>query len=221
MIIGHRGASGHALENGWAAFRLAADPGAFRCHGVELDIHSTADGIPVVHHDEVIHTGEAIAELSAAELSTRPLRDGTPVPTLEEVLAAFPGLELFIEAKALPPAADETLLRLIAGAPAPARCHVHAFDHRIIARLHERAPALSLGVLSTSWPVDPVGPVLAAGAGTLWMEWSLIDRELVSRCHAEGIAVIAWTVNGVAEAKRLTALGVDGLCGNWPERLRG
>jgi glycerophosphoryl diester phosphodiesterase len=32
--------------------------------------------------------------------------------------------------------------------------------------------------------------------------------------------VFAWTVNSRRDAERLTALGVAGLCGNWPERLR-
>ncbi|MBN1248085.1 MAG: glycerophosphodiester phosphodiesterase, partial [Anaerolineae bacterium] len=48
LVIGHRGASAHAPENTLAAFRLARDAGA---DGVELDVHLTADGVPVVIHN--------------------------------------------------------------------------------------------------------------------------------------------------------------------------
>ena len=48
MIIAHRGASDHALENTLPAFALASRFGADMW---ELDVHNTADGIPVISHD--------------------------------------------------------------------------------------------------------------------------------------------------------------------------
>jgi glycerophosphoryl diester phosphodiesterase len=217
LIIGHRGASGRALENSLAAFRLAGEEG---CDGVELDVHLSRDGELIVHHDPEIPGGESIAALSLAEIRVRPLGDGHPAPTLAEVLAATAGLDVYIEAKTLPAEADARLLELIRADPTPARLHVHAFDHRIIARLARQAPLLSLGVLSASYPIDPIGPARDAGANTLWQARDLIDASLVARCREAGIAVIAWTVNDATEAARLTALGVAGLCGNWPDRLR-
>jgi glycerophosphoryl diester phosphodiesterase len=217
LIIAHRGSSGRELENSLAAFRRAA---AEVCDGVELDIHTTRDGEFLVHHDQALPSGELISALSLAELSKIPLADGFPAPTLAEALAATGELDVYIEAKTLPQAADDALLELIRTDLKPARLHVHAFDHRIIARLAARSPSLSLGVLSSSYPVDPVGPVLGAGARTLWQQRDLIDQELVTRCTNAGITIIAWTVNDIAEARRLRSLGVAGLCGNWPERMR-
>ncbi len=48
LNIAHRGASAVAPPNTLAAFRRAADLGA---DGVELDVHLSADGVPVVIHD--------------------------------------------------------------------------------------------------------------------------------------------------------------------------
>ena len=48
LIIAHRGASGEAPENTLAAFELALRQGA---GGIELDVHLSSDGIPVVIHD--------------------------------------------------------------------------------------------------------------------------------------------------------------------------
>jgi glycerophosphoryl diester phosphodiesterase len=46
--IGHRGASKEFRENTLPAFQRAIELGA---DGVELDVHVTADGVAVVHHD--------------------------------------------------------------------------------------------------------------------------------------------------------------------------
>lgn len=200
-----------------AAFRLAVSE---RCDGIELDIHVTADGAIVVHHDPLLANGEPIAALTLGQVRERPLTDGSLIPTLSEVMASTGSLDLFIEAKSLPPSADGGLLALLASDPKPARLHIHAFDHRIIARLTKRDPTLSLGVLSSSYPVDPLQQLRDAGARTLWQEAQMIDQALVDSCREAGIGVIAWTVNSVKEAARLTGLGVTGLCGNWPERLR-
>lgn len=220
LVIGHRGASGHALENSLEAFRLCVDNSDFRCVGVELDIHTAADGELVVHHDAVLADGRAIAALTGAGLASVLLPDGSPLPTLAQALKVLAPIEVFIEAKGLSQAGQERLLALLRGHPAPERLHVHAFDHRIIRRLHEADSSLSLGVLSSSYPLDVPSPVLRAGATTLWQEWHLIDREMVERCASDGIRVIAWTVNDDHAARRLREMGVAGVCGNWPERLR-
>ncbi|MEX2642455.1 MAG: glycerophosphodiester phosphodiesterase family protein [Acetobacterales bacterium] len=48
VVIAHRGASGLAPENTLAAFRKAIGAGA---DGMEFDVHLSADGHVVVHHD--------------------------------------------------------------------------------------------------------------------------------------------------------------------------
>jgi glycerophosphoryl diester phosphodiesterase len=215
--LAHRGASGHAPENTLDAFRAALSLGA---DGVELDVHTTADRQLVVHHDPVIPGLGPIATLRWREVAQVPRPGSRPVPLLEEALAALGDLEVWVEVKALPSEADTHLLAVLAAGPSPSRCAVHGFDHRVVARLGRRNPGLRRGVLSTSYPLDPIGPVLAAGAQALWQEWHLIDPDLVGRAHDAGIEVIAWTVNDRGDAEALAAIGVDALCGNYPERLR-
>lgn len=189
------------------------------CDGIELDIHATADGEFVVHHDPTLSDGARIDDLLLREVLERRLADGAPPPRLADVLTAFPTLSIYIEAKSLPPEYDLALLALMAADPRPDRLHVHAFDHRIIARLSRIQPNGSYGVLSASYPIDPVWQALEAGAQTLWQEHHLIDAALVKACAAAGVRVIAWTVNDATSAARLRAMGVAGLCGNWPDRL--
>jgi glycerophosphoryl diester phosphodiesterase len=67
--------------------------------------------------------------------------------------------------------------------------------------------------------VDPVAVLRASGATTLWQDWTMIDQALVDAVHAADAKVIAWTVNDPAATATLAAMGVDGLCGNFPDRL--
>jgi glycerophosphoryl diester phosphodiesterase len=220
LIIAHRGASGHAVENSMAAFRAAAHPAhQGRADGIELDVHLTSDGEIVVYHDFELPNGTPLGHASLSMVRATILADGSTIPTLAEVMAAIPDVALFVEAKGLPPSADSRLLEVLQTGSS-GRVHVHSFDHRVSFRLARANAPVTLGVLSRSYPIDPVTPVLDAGASTLWQEARWVDRELVERCHGAGVAVVAWTVNEEAQAQDLTRLGVDGLCGNWPERLR-
>jgi glycerophosphoryl diester phosphodiesterase len=38
--------------------------------------------------------------------------------------------------------------------------------------------------------------------------------------HDAGFSLIAWTVNEIGDLERMARLGVDGLCGNYPDRIR-
>lgn len=174
----------------------------------------------MVHHDPDLPGVGEIARLDAAAVRRGRLPDGEPIPTLGEALRALAGLDVWIEVKALPPGHDARLLAALAGGPTPERYAVHSFDHRIVRRLGAAWPDLPRGILLSSYLVDPVAAARAAGAATVWQEWHLVDRELVTRLAAAGMGVIAWTVNDDAHARRLAELGVAGLCGNHPDRLR-
>lgn len=216
MVIAHRGASGHAPENSLEAFFVAASLGA---DGVELDVHATADGAIVVHHDPVIGGIGPIRDLPFDRAREVRLSNGEAIPLLAEVLETVPALEVWIEVKELDPRWDGRLLELIDRDRRPDRCGVHSFDHRLIARLASQRPTLRRGILSTSYLLDPAAQLPGTGATALWQEWHLVDRQLVERMGGAGVGVIAWTVNETRDATILAGLGVAGLCGNYPERL--
>jgi glycerophosphoryl diester phosphodiesterase len=217
QVIAHRGASAEALENSLAAFRRAVALGA---DGIELDVHSTLDGAFVVHHDPVVPGVGPIAAHSLEQLRVRSLPNGEPLPTLEEALEAAGALDVWVEVKALEPAHDSALLGLLRRSPHPERYSVHSFDHRVVQRLCVGHPELRGGALLTAYLMDPVRALADAHASVLWQEWSMIDRKLVDHVHESGRTIIAWTVDAPAELVRLSALGVDGLCTNHPDRAR-
>jgi glycerophosphoryl diester phosphodiesterase len=217
LVLAHRGASGHALENSREAFRRAVELGA---DGVELDIHATADGSLVVHHDPILPGIGAIAQLDTGEVVRAKLQNGESVPLLGEVLDIIGEREVWVEVKSLAGGVDANLLRTLDSGPAPDRYAVHSFDHRIIARLARLRPTLRRGILLASRPIDIVPLLTAAGAGSLWLVRHFVERETVATVHEAGAAIIAWTANQEEDIQRLTALGVDGICGDFPDRIR-
>ena len=217
FVIAHRGASSIALENSLAAFKAAAPQGA---DAVELDIHSTADGELIVHHDETID-GTHIAKSTAQAIAARRLQNGEPVPTLAQALGAIaPRLQVFIEVKTLDPRFDARLFDVMDRGPNPSGYAVHGFDHRIVRRLREKRPGLRCGVLSSSYLVRPLSAMQDAGASILWQERSVTDAALVRTLHDAGAKLFVWTVDEPADLARCVAWGVDGICTNVAARAR-
>jgi glycerophosphoryl diester phosphodiesterase len=213
-IIAHRGASRERLENTLAAFQRALDLGA---DGVELDVHCTADGTVIVHHDPVLRgtssdaslAGRPIAGLTTTQAAAFRLADGEPVPTLVEVARLLGShATLYCELKGAGTAGPSIdVLRQSGG-----RSAVHAFDHRLVAEAALQAPEIPRGVLEVSRHVDPASSLRSVSARDLWQLVEFIDDSLVRDVHAAGGRVIAWTANDPALIERLAAWGVDGLC---------
>ncbi len=188
--------------------------------GVELDVHATRDGGIVVHHDAEIPGFGPLALLSLAEARQIRIRNGETLPLLSDVLDLVGDRDVYVEVKSLPQAHDQELMAVLDRGPVPRRYSVHSFDHRIIRRLGGSCPSIRLGVLLSAYLDDPVAAMRAVGATTLWQEWHQVDEELVNRVHEAGFALIAWTVNEIGDLDRMARLGVDGLCGNYPDRIR-
>lgn len=213
-LIAHRGASRDHLENTLPAFQRALDLGA---DGVELDVHCTADGTVLVHHDAVLRgepadealAGRAIATLTTAEAASFRLPDGGAVPTLEDVSQLLRArATLYCELKGAGTA--EPALKVLRRYGGP--CAVHSFDHRMIAEAADFAPEIPRGVLEVSRHVDPTHALASADARDLWQLAEHVDEPLVRAVHAAGGRVIAWTANSPDAVERLASCGVDALC---------
>jgi glycerophosphoryl diester phosphodiesterase len=101
--LAHRGLHGDGRpENSLAAFAAAREAG----YGVELDVHLTRDGVPVVVHDRDLArlTGRPgrVARSTAAEVTGRSLA-GTAerIPTLAQALDVLGDTPTMVECKTL------------------------------------------------------------------------------------------------------------------------
>src|SRR5450631_4105167 len=93
-IVAHRGASRERPENTLAAFTRALELGA---DGIELDVHRSADGVLIVHHDAMPRAapGPTLANREIRTLTVEELSafrvGGQPIPTLAAVIEAVGG----------------------------------------------------------------------------------------------------------------------------------
>ncbi|HEU5061407.1 MAG TPA: glycerophosphodiester phosphodiesterase family protein, partial [Kofleriaceae bacterium] len=151
LVLGHRGASAHAVENTMAAFERARADGA---DGVELDVRLGRDGTLVVFHDDDLRRlagrAERIADLDAGQLARVELAGGARIPRLEEVLEATSPLLVNVEIK--PPgwrSAREVVravARCVERAAAMDRVLVSSFDAAVVALVRRTTP-LRTGLL--------------------------------------------------------------------------
>jgi glycerophosphoryl diester phosphodiesterase len=211
-VIAHRGSTANHRENTIPAFLDAVELGA---GGVELDVHATADGIVVVHHDAVLQHGDGQRPLSS--LSFGAVRHIAPhVPSLRDALAAIDArCNVYVELKARH--IEEAVMALLRGREE--WCAVHSFDHRGIQRARQLGAGVARGVLMSSYLLDPTAPLRDVAARDLWQHVDMIDEELVAAVRAHGGRVIAWTLNDLDLARRFMAWGVDGLCTDRPREI--
>ncbi|MFP5021215.1 glycerophosphodiester phosphodiesterase family protein [Pseudonocardia phyllosphaerae] len=222
-------------ENTVAAFVAAADHGLGY---VEMDVHTSADGVPFVHHDPTLDrttdaTG-AIADRTAAELDTV-LVTGTarnePLPRLADALAAIPGIRVTIELKS-DSAVLPTLGVLDEGGDFDRVC-LGSFSGRRLQRARDAAGeklCTSMGALAITalraraWGVPsallpaPSG-VFAQVPPTHGPIPVAADPRFVAAAHGLGREVHVWTVDAVADMHRLLDDGVDGLLSDRPDLL--
>jgi glycerophosphoryl diester phosphodiesterase len=184
----------------------ALDLGA---QGIEIDVHATADGILVVHHDAEISDGRALASLSRREAAAVEIGPGIRIPLLDDVLDAVRGRAfLFIETKV--EGLEFPLMQAVRRSAAESA--IHSFHHSTIRNLKLTMPAIRAGILTSG---DAVGALRAAAdtrADDIWHQASDIEASLPSDAHRLGKQVIAWTVNSKSECRRLESLDVDGIC---------
>jgi glycerophosphoryl diester phosphodiesterase len=231
LVMGHRGAMGHAPENTMASFRLAHELGV---EAVELDVHLSADGVLVVHHDETLdRTTDGTGELAALTLAQLQQLDagrwfspefgGERIPTLEEVLLWARGVSLpvVVEFKRNPNvrAIVEAAVTLVDRLGAAEDVAFISFDHFVVLGLKQARPGWCTGVLYAARPVDAVHLATSAQADGLLPNFAFVERDMVDAAHAAGKWVGCWAPNTERELGYALMQGVDMIGTNFPDRL--
>ncbi len=233
-VIGHRGAAGTAPENTLAGFREAAQLGA---RWVEFDVHLSADGVPVLMHDDTIdRTTDGEGPVGGRNLDDLRMLDagrwfddrhaGEPIPALEEVIAllASLGLGADVEIKPSPgreAATGHAVGRMLRDAwpstlPPPI---VSSFAEPSLAAAREAAPGIARGLLIPSLTGNWRESMRALGCATLHCGHRRLNRADIELVRRAGYPLLAYTVNGRNRAETLLGWGAVSIITDHPGRM--
>jgi glycerophosphoryl diester phosphodiesterase len=228
IVVSHAACAGHAPENTLAGLRLALHMGA---EAIEIDVHLSADGIPVlIHDDKVERTTDghgSVASLILTELrgldagARSPFESfrGERIPTLPEALELTNGRALLvIEIK--PPGIEGPVIEAVHRAEALDWAMVWSFHPGVVAEVRRREPRLPAALLTLSLSDAIAQQALELGAQAVSVLHQNVSEERVRLAHRKALAVYAWTADQPPEMRRLAAAGVDGVVTNFPDRAR-
>ena len=233
-LIGHRGAAAHAPENTLASFSKAKDLGAL---WVELDVQLSADGVPMVFHDDGLERtsnghgrmcDQPVSLLSTLDAGSwfAPAFAGQVIPTLEAALRHIAGLGLGvnIEIKADEAQGAATALSALAvahahwpsGLPLPL---ISSFTESALAAARDAVPIWPRALLVEQVPVAWRAHLEKLNCVSLNADWTKLTPAITYEVKEAGYGLLAYTVNTPAQAVRLRSWGVDGVFSDDPNRL--
>lgn len=216
-VIAHRGACAQAPENSFAAYERALEIGV---DGLEVDIQLTRDGKLVIRHDDLILLNgdwRYIRELTFDELQTIDLGNGERMPSVELFLDRFHNrCPLVLDIKAFGCAA---LLERVLGGRKQG-LHVTSFLHQEIEMLGKRCPEVERAITVTAIPVRFEDLLHASNVRAIAVFRGFLTEALARRLVGQGIALRAYSVNLLSEARRFADWGVEAVYTDDPLALQ-
>ncbi len=246
MVIAHQGGEGLRPSNTMLAFANAV---ALGVDVLEMDVHSTSDGALVLIHDDTVDRttdgSGRVNDLTLAEIqqldagdywtpddgATYPYRgQGARIPTLDEVLSAFPEMKFNIEIKQTEPSIASSLCEALRGRGLADRTLVASFHPTAMNEFRAACPEVA-----TSMVEDEIRPffilnTIFLGAlyrppGTAFQvpEYSgnlhVLTPRFVRGAQGNNVAVHPWTIDDPADMRRFLDMGVDGIITDRPDLM--
>lgn len=242
LVFAHRGGARLAPENTMVAIDTGLSLGS---DGLEIDTQLSADGIPVVIHDQTLDRTTdrrgPVSALSADELarvdagfryevdSQHPFRgQGHGVPRLDAVLAKHRDARIIIEMKGGQPELARAVAAVIRKADAVERTCVGSFHQRSIDTLRAEHPEIFTSASQEEarwtlhrswvrWPWTRERPWVAFQVPEKVGRMRVVSRSFVKHIQREGHVIQVWVVNERHDIRRLLDWGVDGIISDRPD----
>jgi glycerophosphoryl diester phosphodiesterase len=208
LRLAHRGDWRHAPENTLAALQAAlAVPG---CDGVEFDVRLSADGVPVLYHDETLQRVHGRPD-RVDTVTARDLEE-IGVPSLADALQAIPHRSTVnVDLKGLH---DRTVVEVLASGRGPGLVNavVSSFEPVTLERVGGLAPAWPRWLNAWYLSAATIRQAVELGCQAISIDFHVIDHVSLAAARAAGLDVAAWTVRRRTTYGRLQRLGVIAAC---------
>ena len=232
LVTSHAACKGHAPENTLAGIEAALRFGA---DAIEIDVHCTADRVPVLIHDETVDRTtdgsgnvhdmllEVARALDAGARQFAPKFHGAKIPLLSEVLDLTKGKALLqIEVKQTD--IENEVAQVVRDADAISDCEVHSFYPNVVRAMRTVEPRMAAALLTdgrriVDWD-DFFGFALSLNAQGVSVYYSWATPERVRQGQARSLTFMTWTVDDEKDMQSMVAAGVDSICSNFPDLVR-
>ena len=232
LIIAHASGDWFGPANTIEMLRAAKAAGA---DVLDIDVRVTKDGQLVAAHDDVVKVGplqRSISRSTLAELRSLDLGDGwagprknfplrgkaVRVPTVPEVLAAFPKNLISMEFKVT--GGERSLCSLLRSTKRSGDVYISSAGDAAIDTFVPLCPEVTTTVTDAMVPTlraarqsgaawcspVPIGQPPLSNGSTFRLTKTSVDWN-----HAHGLAVFTWTADTEAALRFVAALGVDGV----------
>lgn len=223
LVIAHRGAYSDALENSMEGFKRAIE---LKADYIELDIHKTLDGIPVIMHDTntIRMTGKngIIKSTTIKELKQLKLHNGEKIPTLQEVIQVAKGkIKLLCELKGKGTALK--VVKILREKDMIDSTIIQSFYVEELLEVKNIEPSFKLGLIVPiteeylpEWAQrkNMIHEVLSFKFEYLITRFKNVNEKFINYSHKYDLKILVYPVNSKIITKRYINMGVDGLIVN-------
>lgn len=235
LKVAHRGVPSIAPENTMISFKRAIE---FNIDVLEIDIHRTCDGELVVIHDPTTNrtsqekgvirklTYETLKKYDVGKWKGE-LYIGEQIPLFQDVLKLLKetNIKLLIEIKQPEnyPNIEEDIVSMIkAHDISHKQIIIQSFNRNSIRKVKNLWSEVELGVLIkkkdrfiSRKAIKEIGEY----ANYINPNYKIVTRRFVQTAHASHLKILPYTINDEQTARKMLAIGVDGLISDYVHLL--
>ena len=193
-VWAHRGASGYRPENTLEAFELAIRQGA---DGIEMDVHTSADGELIVMHDENV---DRVTD------GTGLIKDMMINIELKNSICFYPGME-------------EKILKLVKEMNMEDQLIYSSFNHYSLLQLKQLNDHVQTGILFSDGWVNPAMYAKNLGINAVHPAvYHLKYPQFIEEVKRAGLKMHVWTANKPEHIQLVKDAGAEAVITNYPDR---
>jgi glycerophosphoryl diester phosphodiesterase len=216
-IIGHRGAKGLAPENTLKSLEKALE---HNVDMIEIDVHVTRDGVPVLAHDDHIVLPDGVSLSILNENYETLLQHKADLTSLEEAIALIDKrVPLYIEIKErqIPGPIIAIILDFISNGWKADDFLFASYDFVLLRELHQALPDVPV-VIGERWSgTRAVWRARRLGTRNISIQQLWLWRGFITSMHSSGWKLFAYTMNDPKRAKKFGRYGVYAIFTDYPD----
>ena len=230
-VWAHRGASGYRPENTMEAFELAIKQGA---DGIELDVHTSADGQLIVIHDETVDrvtdgTGlvgeKTLKVLKELKVSTSAELEGIyRIPTLQEVLDLMRTTDMMVNIElknsiCFYPGMEEKVLKAVKEMKMEEQLIYSSFNHYSLLKMKQLDSQVQTGILFSDGWVNPAMYAKNLGINAVHPAvYHLKYPQFREEVKRAGLKMHVWTADKPEHIQLVKEAGAEAVITDYPDR---